>query len=282
MRGFAVEVDAYSTAFLAARVRRVIGARTRDVAAARAHRSSASPPTASATIPSRVIAWSLRDFCIRSVTGNNPAMATAERPRRRRHPRGRSTRRPPLEGYNTFEADRVLVEALRREGGDWAEERVSEVGAFAGSARAIRWGFEANENPPKLRTHDRFGNRIDEVEFHPAWHELLERRGRLRRSTRCPGASRSPARTSPAAAMFVASQAEAGRRLPDLDDLLGDPGAAQAARARRRVGAALHLARLRRRAAPGARQGGRALRDGDDREAGRLGRARQHHRRRRR
>ncbi len=81
----------------------------------------------------------------------------------------------PLEGYNTFEADRVLVEALRREGGDWAEHRVSEVGAFAGSARAIRWGFEANENPPKLRTHDRFGHRIDEVEFHPAWHELLER-----------------------------------------------------------------------------------------------------------
>ena len=79
----------------------------------------------------------------------------------------------PLEDYNTFEADRVLIEALRREGGDWAEQRVSEVGAFAGSARAIRWGAEANENPPKLTTHDRFGNRIDEVEFHPAWHELL-------------------------------------------------------------------------------------------------------------
>ena len=81
----------------------------------------------------------------------------------------------PLEDYNTFEADRVLIEALRREGGDWAEPRVSEVGAFAGSAEAIRWGFEANENPPRLRTHDRFGNRIDEVEFHPAWHELLGR-----------------------------------------------------------------------------------------------------------
>src|SRR5215208_2437826 len=79
----------------------------------------------------------------------------------------------PLEGYNTYESDRVLAEALRREGGEWAEERVSEVGAFAGSARTIRWGFEANENPPKLRTHDRFGNRIDEVEFHPSWHHLL-------------------------------------------------------------------------------------------------------------
>ena len=86
----------------------------------------------------------------------------------------------PLEDYNTFEADRVLIEALRREGGDWAEPRVSEVGAFAGSAEAIRWGFEANENPPRLRTHDRFGNRIDEVEFHPAWHELLGSGGRVR------------------------------------------------------------------------------------------------------
>jgi putative acyl-CoA dehydrogenase len=79
----------------------------------------------------------------------------------------------PLEGYNTYEADQVLVEALRREGGEWAEARVSEAGAFAGSAQAIRWGFEANENPPKLRTHDRFGHRIDEVEFHPSWHELM-------------------------------------------------------------------------------------------------------------
>ena len=69
-----------------------------------------------------------------------------------------------------------------------------------------------------------------------------------------------------------------GGRLPDLDDLLGDPGAAKAARARRRVGAALHLAALRRRApAARRRQGRRALRDGDDREAGRLRRARQHH-----
>ena len=67
----------------------------------------------------------------------------------------------------------MLVEALRREGGDWAEEGTAELGAFAGSAQALRWGAEANENPPVLRTHDRFGHRIDEVEFHPAWHELM-------------------------------------------------------------------------------------------------------------
>ncbi len=80
----------------------------------------------------------------------------------------------PLENHNVFDGDRVLVEALKREGADWAEGAAHEVGAFAGSALAQRWGREANENPPKLRTHDRFGHRIDEVEFHPAWHELLK------------------------------------------------------------------------------------------------------------
>jgi putative acyl-CoA dehydrogenase len=80
---------------------------------------------------------------------------------------------PPLEDHNVFEADRALVEAVEREGAGWARERIAALGEIAGRARTIRWGFEANENPPRLRTHDRFGNRIDEVEFHPAWHELM-------------------------------------------------------------------------------------------------------------
>ncbi len=81
---------------------------------------------------------------------------------------------PPLAGYNVFEADRVMREAVRREGADWAERRISEVGEFAGSERAIELGRLANENPPKLVTHDRYGNRVDIPEFHPAWHELME------------------------------------------------------------------------------------------------------------
>jgi putative acyl-CoA dehydrogenase len=81
---------------------------------------------------------------------------------------------PPLEGYNVFEADVVLLEALRREGGAWAESQAAELGARCGRADVIRLGVQANENPPRLRTHDRFGNRIDEVDFHPAWHELME------------------------------------------------------------------------------------------------------------
>ena len=123
-------------------------------------------------------------------------MATTERPRGDAATHEVANQATPLEGYNTFESDEVLVEALRREGGEWAEDRVSEVGAFSGSARAIRWGFEANENPPRLRTHDRFGNRIDEVEFHPSWHELLGGRCRLRlaRAAVARAAARRPRR----------------------------------------------------------------------------------------
>ena len=81
---------------------------------------------------------------------------------------------PPLVDYNLFQADAPLREALEREGAGWAQDWVSELGQLAGTEEAIAWGFQANSNPPVLRTHDRFGNRIDEVEFHPAWHRLME------------------------------------------------------------------------------------------------------------
>jgi putative acyl-CoA dehydrogenase len=79
---------------------------------------------------------------------------------------------PPLEGRNLFDDNAPLVEALERDGGGWARERAREVGAAWGGD-PIAWGFEANENPPRLKTFDRYGNRIDEVEFHRAWHDLL-------------------------------------------------------------------------------------------------------------
>ncbi|HEX5762424.1 MAG TPA: acyl-CoA dehydrogenase family protein [Solirubrobacterales bacterium] len=80
---------------------------------------------------------------------------------------------PPLEDYNPFDADRPLTEALRREGAEWAEAEARELGAICGSRQTIRWGFEANEKVPKLRTHDRYGHRVDEVEFDASWHELM-------------------------------------------------------------------------------------------------------------
>lgn len=81
---------------------------------------------------------------------------------------------------------------MEREGASWAQDLVSDLGHLAGTEEAIRWGFQANANPPQLRTHDRFGHRIDEVEFHPAWHQLMQvaiRHGLLR----CRGACRGPA-----------------------------------------------------------------------------------------
>jgi len=80
---------------------------------------------------------------------------------------------PPLEDVNLFEGDAALREGLAREGGGWAEERVRAFGAVVGSARFLELGRQANRHTPELRTHDRFGHRIDEVEFHPAWHEVM-------------------------------------------------------------------------------------------------------------
>jgi putative acyl-CoA dehydrogenase len=98
-------------------------------------------------------------------------MATAEQPTVGNHQVVNQP--PPLVDYNVFEADTPLVEAVRREGADWAEPRIAAVGELAGSERVLALGALANENPPKLKTHDRYGNRVDEVEFHPSWHELL-------------------------------------------------------------------------------------------------------------
>jgi putative acyl-CoA dehydrogenase len=80
---------------------------------------------------------------------------------------------PPLEGYNLFAQDTVLRESVEREAGSWGLERLGRLGETLGG-EPLRLGVLADRNPPKLRTHDRYGNRIDEVEFHPAWTELLE------------------------------------------------------------------------------------------------------------
>jgi putative acyl-CoA dehydrogenase len=98
-------------------------------------------------------------------------MATVERPAFGTHEVANQP--PPLVDYNVYAADRVLVEAVKREGADWDEGRISAVGALAGSERLQTLGAQANENPPRLKTHDRFGNRVDTVDFHPAWHELM-------------------------------------------------------------------------------------------------------------
>lgn len=80
---------------------------------------------------------------------------------------------PPLAGYNLFSTDRPLREAVTRENAAWACAQLETFGNTLGTGEAIEWGRLANEYPPVLRTHDRFGHRRDEVEFHPAWHRLM-------------------------------------------------------------------------------------------------------------
>ena len=80
---------------------------------------------------------------------------------------------PPLTGYNLFLTDHTLSQAIDREGAGWARTQLTELGRMLGTEEAQRLGFEANENTPVLHTHDRYGNRRDEVVFHPSWHQLM-------------------------------------------------------------------------------------------------------------
>src|SRR3984957_6487884 len=86
---------------------------------------------------------------------------------------------PPLQPLDLFESDLALREAVEREGGGWGVDRLHDAGAVAGSTEAFEHGRRAERNEPILRTHDRYGNRIDQVELDPSWHWLL--RGAIER-----------------------------------------------------------------------------------------------------
>ncbi|MGA5702394.1 acyl-CoA dehydrogenase family protein [Peterkaempfera bronchialis] len=111
-------------------------------------------------------------------------------------------------------AEPALLEAVRREGAGWAEPELRELGVLAGSEQAAEWARLANENRPVLRTHDRYGHRIDEVEFHPYWHELM-RTAVGHGLHAAPWQERQPgAHLARAAKFHVWSQVEAGHTCP--------------------------------------------------------------------
>jgi putative acyl-CoA dehydrogenase len=121
---------------------------------------------------------------------------------------------PPLEGVDVFSSNVPLVEATAREGAEWVRERASALGRFVGGEPQQSWGRLANENRPILRTHDRYGNRIDEVEFHPAWHRLMKM-GVEHELHSLPWTSPEPAAHAARAALYMtAMQAEAGFACP--------------------------------------------------------------------
>ena len=121
---------------------------------------------------------------------------------------------PPLLPLDLFSTHVALVEALEREGGGWAHDRAVEVGRTWGDVPARVWAEQANANEPVLRTHDRYGVRVDEVEFHPAWHALMAL-AREHELHSLPWTSDRPGRHAARAALVLtASQAEAGVQCP--------------------------------------------------------------------
>jgi putative acyl-CoA dehydrogenase len=120
---------------------------------------------------------------------------------------------PPLTGHDVA-ADPALLSALHREGAGWAEPDLHELGRLAGTAETQELARQANVYRPILRTHDARGFRIDEVEFHPAWHQLMTTAvGHGLHAA--PWAGRQPgAHVARAAKFFVWAQAEAGHGCP--------------------------------------------------------------------
>ncbi|SEQ20374.1 putative acyl-CoA dehydrogenase [Solimonas aquatica] len=121
---------------------------------------------------------------------------------------------PPLGEYNAFETDASLCEAVAREGGGWAQSHLHEYGAVAGG-ELMALGYTANENKPRLKSFDRYGNRIDEVEFHPSYHRVMQLgmaygvHAYAWRHAGKPGAH-----VARAALAFLHNQAEAGTACP--------------------------------------------------------------------
>ncbi len=128
---------------------------------------------------------------------------------------------PPFEDVNLFTSDAVLTETVTREGGSGAVKSLIAFGLATGSREAFELGRRANEHPPRLKTHDRQGRRLDSVEYDPAYHELMETSfghglhssvwGHL-------GPEGGPAKTTAnverAAALYLAAQMEAGHCCP--------------------------------------------------------------------
>ncbi|KAA6211446.1 acyl-CoA dehydrogenase family protein [Streptomyces filamentosus] len=122
---------------------------------------------------------------------------------------------PPLVGYDVYACDRALSEAVARhlpgELYGEAERELGALGRATGSEQVREWGEQANAFPPRLRTHDRYGRRIDEVDFHPAWHRLL---GKSVAAGLTDAWGRPGGHVRRAAGFLVATQTEAGHGCP--------------------------------------------------------------------
>src|SRR6187399_2641582 len=125
---------------------------------------------------------------------------------------------PPFDDIDLFTQDRPLVDAVEVNGGAAAAKELSEFGREWGSAEMAARGRVANENTPKLRTFDSRGNRRDEVEFHPAYHELMAHSAHAGVHNSTWGADGKPAggpsEVVRAAKFYMAAQVETGHLCP--------------------------------------------------------------------
>ncbi|MET7927184.1 acyl-CoA dehydrogenase family protein [Streptomyces sp. NPDC005349] len=120
---------------------------------------------------------------------------------------------PPLAGHDIAD-DPVLLEGVRREGAAWSLDDLHRIGRRAGSEEVQRWADEANRFEPVLRTHDRYGNRIDEVDFHPSYHALMDVAVGEGLAGSAWADERPGAHVARAAAFMVWSSTEAGHGCP--------------------------------------------------------------------
>jgi putative acyl-CoA dehydrogenase len=120
----------------------------------------------------------------------------------------------PLVDVDLFASDRALVEATSREGAGWAVEHLGAFGRILGSAETIEAGFQANRSPPVLRSYDRYGRRRDEVDFHPAWHRLMDLAVAEGLHTGPWSEPRPGAHVARAAGFYMLGQVEAGVQCP--------------------------------------------------------------------
>ena len=122
---------------------------------------------------------------------------------------------PPLfEGRNLFAIDPALQGALLAHGGERARAELDAWGTALGHAETYALADAANRNPPALRTHDRYGERIDDVVFHPAWHALMQRAMAVGEHCAPWQASRPGAHVARAAMYYLHAQVENGTRPP--------------------------------------------------------------------
>jgi putative acyl-CoA dehydrogenase len=121
---------------------------------------------------------------------------------------------PPLVDFDLFSTDRALKEAVVRECAGWASIGLAEYGRKLGSAETLEFGALANAHPPVLHTHDRYGHRRDEVEFHPAWHHMMKLAVENGVHSSPWANPRPGAHVARAAAAMLASECEAGHVCP--------------------------------------------------------------------